>query len=61
MTCEHGHVYPLDSEAAVNHKDPRIGEVGYRCLQCNSVLENHPVDEYNKRVTCPKYGRPVHP
>jgi len=36
--CSHGSGYPLKSLAAENTRDPRAGEVGFRCSDCLSVL-----------------------
>lgn len=42
--CPHAGGYPLKSLAARNASDPREGEPGIRCHDCNSVVDSYPWD-----------------
>ena len=42
--CPHGGGYPLDSPAAEYSGDPRKGQEGNRCGDCNSVLDQWPYE-----------------
>ena len=60
--CPHGWIYPLDSRAAVEMRDPSAGQPGVRCQHCGSIIDRPP---YEGPVTvlypCQWIPRPITP